>query len=343
MRILYVRQDNNGDVILQGPALRAVARFAEHVTLVCGPRGAAAAALLPGVDSTIVSEAAWIDADPKPPSPAETERFVRAVEGGRYDVAIVSTSFHQSPLPMALLLRLAGVPRIGAISVDYPGSLLDVRHHVDDDIHEVERALSLVRAMGFPCEDGDRGLALRGLPEATPYDARGAVIVHPGATVPARAWAPHRNAELVAHLHARGTRTIVTGSRDEIALTHRVASAAPSAIDAGGRTTFAEFAAMLRDADVVISGNTAAAHVAAAVGTPVVSIFAPTIPAARFRPWGVAHALLGDQQIACRGCRARTCPVADQPCTTTVTARDVLDAIEALGRGARDLPKESVV
>ena len=41
---------------------------------------------------------------------------------------MIFTSFHQSPLPTALALRMAGVPRIAAISEDYPGSLLDVRH-----------------------------------------------------------------------------------------------------------------------------------------------------------------------------------------------------------------------
>src|SRR5204862_226139 len=77
--------------------------------------------------------------------------------GLRADAAVVLTSFHQSPLPLALLLRMAGVRRIGAISADYPGSLLDVRHQVDDDRHEVERSLSLAAAMGFRLPPGDEG------------------------------------------------------------------------------------------------------------------------------------------------------------------------------------------
>ncbi len=44
--------------------------------------------------------------------------------------ALILTSFHQSPLPTALLLRLAGISRIAAISTDYPGALLDVRHRI---------------------------------------------------------------------------------------------------------------------------------------------------------------------------------------------------------------------
>ena len=70
---------------------------------------------------------------------------------------------------------------------------------------------------------------------------------------------------------------------------------------------------MLRRADVVVVGNTGPAHLAAAVGTPVVSLFAPVVPAERWRPWSVPHVLLGDQSAGCALSRARTCPVAGSP------------------------------
>ena len=66
-----------------------------------------------------------------------------------------------------MVMRMAGVGRVGAISVDYPGSLLDVRHLVDDDVHEVVRSLSLGEAMGYRLPAGDDG-ALRVDLEAAP-------------------------------------------------------------------------------------------------------------------------------------------------------------------------------
>ncbi len=327
-RVLVARQDNNGDVLLTGPAVRAVAADA-HVTFLCGPRGADAARALPGVRETLVRQAEWIDADPQPVSFARTLEFIEDVRTRTFDEAIVLTSFHQSPLPLALLLRMAGVARIGAIGVDYPGSLLDVRHRVPDDIHEVERALSLVRAMGYdlPADDDARlrmiGLLERGNVQHLPY-----VVVHPGSTVTARAWFPDRNAELVASLCRRGINVVVTGSAQESALTAYVAGA--RAVDLGGKTSFVEFAAIVRDASAVVCGNTSAAHVASAVGTPVVSIFAPTVPAARFRPWRTEHVLLGDQHAPCAGCRARSCPIEGQPCLDCVSVDDVLRALESL-------------
>jgi len=327
MNVLAVRQDNNGDVLLAGPAIRALAARA-RITLVCGPSGAAAAAALPGVARTIVCEAAWIEANPQPIDRARIAAFVAEVSAARIDEALIFTSFHQSPLPMALLLRLAGVARISAISVDYPGALLDVRHRVDDDVHEVERALSLAQAAGFPLPaDDDARLAMR-IGTHNPVTARPYVVVHPGATVRARAWAPEKNRALVAALVARGRTVVVTGGPGERELCAFVAGA--DAYDLCGRTDFVTLARVIADADAIVVGNTGAAHVAAAVGTPVVSLFAPTIPPARFRPWRVAHVLLGDQQIACAGCRARTCPLAHQPCLDAVMVDDVAAALDRL-------------
>lgn len=327
--VLFARQDNHGDVLLTGPAVRAIAARA-CVTYLCGPRGSHAAGLLPGVTRTIVREAAWIDPEPHPVDTADVHAFVAEIAAQRFDEAIISTSFHQSPLPLALLLRLAGVPRIGAISVDYPGALLDVRHRVDDAIHEVERNLSLADAMGYVLPAGDDGaLRVRALPRQCIVEPKSYVAVHPGCTVPARAWSAEGNRALVAALTARGERVVVTGTRDEAALTAYVAGTT-GALDLGGKTSFEAYAAVLRDARAVVCGNTAASHLAAAVKTPVVSIFPPTVPASRFRPWGVEHALLGDQAIPCAGCRSRRCPIPGQPCLANVRVEDVLAALERL-------------
>jgi ADP-heptose:LPS heptosyltransferase len=124
---------------------------------------------------------------------------------------------------------------------------------------------------------------------------------------------------------------IVTGSTSERALATAVAGA-HGQVRTG--MSLAELATLLAGADGVVVGNTGPAHLAAAVGTPVVAVFAPTVPAARWRPWGVPSVLLGDQSIACAGCRSRTCPHPDQPCVADVGAGDVATALERLG-GAR--------
>lgn len=337
--VLVVRLDNAGDVLLAGPAVRAVAAGAERVTLACGPHGAAAGELLPGVDEVVTWSCPWIDPKPQPVERDHLDQLVDTVLTLAPDRALVLTSFHQSPLPTALLLRLAGVPWVGAASTDYPGSLLDLRHRPPDGLHEVERGLSLVRAAGYELPDGDDGrLAVRTqpkpwLPWGTPRPrSDGFVVLHPGASVPARAWPEHRWVELARLLSDRGRQVVVTGGPGERALTTRVAAAYGSGdvVDLGGRTSLGELAGVLRAASVVVAANTGPAHLAAAVGTPVVSLFAPTVPFERWRPWGVPVVALGRGDAPCRDTRVTTCPFPGHPCLTSVTAAQTLQAVESL-------------
>ena len=332
--VLVARQDSVGDVLLAGPAVRAVAAGAGRVTLLCGPRGREAAELLPGVDEVVTEHAAWIDAQPERVTRTGMDSLVDRLTDLGVDQAVVLTSFHQSPLPLALLLRMAGVPTIAAVSVDYPGSLLDVRHRVDEDLHEVVRGLSLVATLGYRLPEGDDGaLRVRQDLGADVPDLGGGryVVVHPGASVPARAWAPERHAALVDALVGAGRRVVVTGGPDERALTALVAGGRRAGVvDLGGKVGLAGLAEVLRQAEVVVVGNTGPAHLAAAVGTPVVSLFSPVVPAARWRPWGVPHVLLGHQDAACAGSRARVCPVPGHPCLDGVSVGEVMAAVERL-------------
>ena len=328
---LVVRLDSDGDVLLAGPAVRAVAAHGDRVVLLCGPAGAAAARLLPGVDEVLVWACPWILADPPPVDGDDVARLVDDVRAAGVDRALVLTSFHQSPLPTALVLRLAGVRWIGAASEDYPGSLLDLRLRLPDTgLHEAQRQLRLAEAAGFRLPRGDSGgLAVRRpLPSTRAMTADGPyVVVHPGASVPARAPSPAWAADLVAALDAAGYRVVVTGGPRETELTAAVAGT--RGLDLGGATDLAQLADVLDRAACVVVGNTGPAHLAAAVGTPVVSLFAPVVPAQRWRPWQVPHVLLGDQSAACALSRARLCPVEGHPCLDVPVATAVA-AVQAL-------------
>ncbi len=328
MRTVVARLDNDGDVLLAGPAIRAVAAGSEHVTLLCGPKGAQAAALLPGVDELLVRRAEWIDLEAGPPQRGSIDAYVDQLAAVQADAAVILTSFHQSPLPLALLLRLAGVARIAAISEDFPGSLLDHRLPDPGDVHEVERGLTVARALGFDLPPGDAGRLKVNLGAREVDVPDGAIVVHPGASVPARAWAPERNAALVQALADAGRPVLVTGAPAERELTALVAGAPrPEVVDLGGATSLGGLAHALQDAAAIVVGNTGPAHLAAAVGTPVISLFAPTVPTARWRPWRVQHELLF-QDVPCAGCRARTCPVAGHPCLGGVSVAEVIAAVD---------------
>jgi ADP-heptose:LPS heptosyltransferase len=337
--VLAARLDNLGDVVLTGPAIRAMAQSAE-VVLVCGPNGAAAAELLPGVTRLIELDAPWVGFRPPPFRRRALEGFVEAVRAAAVDDAVVFTSDHQSPLPLAMLLREAGVPRVCAHSHDYPGSLLDVRQPEPGEVHEVERALLLAEAAGYPRAPGDEGRLRSAVPPG-PLPAEVAslgrpyVVLHPGASVPARALPPALARDALTHLSAAGWPVVLTGAEHEVqCLRLAPVPAAAAVVDLSGQLSWPELGRVLAAAATVVCGNTGPAHLAASVGTPVVSVFAPVVPVARWRPWGVPHAVLGEQAIACAGCRARACPRATQACVTEVTGAAVLAAVEELTRAA---------
>lgn len=272
--------------------------------------------------------AGWVDFDRPPVTARVIDDLVAAIVARQIDEALIFTSFHQSPLPLALVLRMAAVPRICAISTDYPGSLLDVRHAVDEDVPEPIRALSLAAAAGYP--SADSALAVRDeLPDVRALTGEpGYVVVHPGAAVPARRMSARRSRSMVAALADAGHRVLVTGGPGETELTATVSG--DHALDLGGATDLPMLAAVLREARVVVAPNTAAAHLAAAVGTPVVSLFAPVVPARRWAPHQVPCLVLGDQSAPCAGSRARDCPIPGHPCLDNITDAAVIAAVDEL-------------
>ena len=335
--VLAVRPDGMGDVLLTGPAVRAMAASGREVSFLAGPDGAAAATLLPGVTRVICARVPWIDPEPGRFELTQVNRLQRALRTVRPAEAVIFTSFHQSPLPMALALRMAGVSRVSAISEDYPGSLLDVRHRLTADIPEAERNLSLAAAAGYRLPVGDPGLLAVTGPLPDPAVLKGGgryVVLHPGASVPARRPSAARSAAIAGALTSAGHRVLVTGSPGEAALAGEICGRAGAAhrglVNLCGQTSLPMLAAVLAGADALVAPNTGAAHLAAAVGTPVVSLFAPVVPATRWAPYRVPTVLLGDQHAACAGSRARTCPVPGHPCLDQVDPAEVTAAVAAL-------------
>lgn len=337
---VVARLDSAGDVLITGPAVRAVAARHDRVVMLVGPRGRDAAELLVGVDEIVEWQAPWVDFDSPELTAAHADALIKQLRDIAPARVYIFTSFHQSPLPLALLCRMASVPWVGAICTDYPGTLLDLRHRVPGGIPEPERALSLAEAAGCPLPAGDDGalrIRVAGAPPARLAGRIGTgpfVVFHPGAAVPARRPSPQRSAAMVSALAGAGYRVVVTGAAGEAELTAAVAGDA--AVDLGGQTSFAELAAVFAAADAVVVPNTGPAHLAAAVGAPVVSLFAPVVPVEQWRPFGRRVSVLGDQLAPCRGTRARVCPVPGHPCLDHITDAELLTAVARAAGGKEE-------
>ena len=336
--LLAIRLDNLGDVLVTTPAIHAIRRSLPEarLTLLASPAGAQAGRLNPDLDEVIVYEAPWVDPWSRLPHDSGREQtMVACLRERAFDAAIVFTSFRQSPLPAAYLCYLADVPLRLAASIDGPGSLLTTRHkHPPTMMHEVERGLDLVGAVGLRTEDLD--LVLRVPPAARPRAEsrwRGGeplVVVHPGCTMPARTYPSELYVEVIDLLARRlGARLVRTGSEQERDLVDWIFTrlgprARRSTERVAGELEFPDLCALIEAADLTITNNTGPMHVAAAVKTPVVALFALTNPPEQWGPWRVPHRLLF-HEVPCRLCYSRVCPHG-QECLRLVRPGDVLAA-----------------
>jgi len=340
-KVLLVRLDNLGDVLLTTPAFHAVkaALPAASLTLLASHVGAQVAALDPDIDDMIVYPAPWMDPWRKMPQDSEREqRTIAELKARHFDGAIIFTSFHQSPLPSAYLCYLADIPLRVAASIDGPGSLLTTRHkHPDTLIHEVEHNLNLVRVLGMDTDERDLVLtvpddAQRDMAHLldNQYTHRPLVVVHPGCTMPARTYPWEMYVEVINLLVEQlGVFVVVTGMDDERPLVEQILEQVRpenryATLAMAGMLPFPLFCALIQSADLTITNNTGPMHVSAAVKTPVIALFALTNPPEQWGPWHVPHRQMY-HDVPCRICYSRICPYQHE-CLRLVSSQMVVDA-----------------
>ena len=342
-RILCVRLDSVGDVLMTTPALRALRESepGRRLTLLTSSSGALAGRLVPVVDDVVVYDAPWMKATPARASSEADHDLIARLRARRFDAAVVFTVFSQDPLPAALLCHLADVPLRAAHARDKPYGLLTDWTPDPEPVggirHEVRRQLDLVAGLGATTTDERLCLAVPDAARAS-VDARLArlgldgdawVAVHPGAMAPSRRYPEESFAAALRVLgRRRGVRAVVTGSGDERDVAERVrAGAGPGAVSLAGELDLAELAALLERAPVLVSNNTGPVHVAAAVGTPVVDVYALTNP--QHTPWGVPARVLS-HDVPCRWCHSSVCLTGHHDCVRKVAPEDVARAAEDL-------------
>lgn len=344
--ILAVRLDGIGDLLMTTPALRALkeARESRALTLLTSPAAAEVARELPFVDDVIAFVAPWMkSAETMPVGPAAMLALVDRLREGAFDAAVVFTVFTQSALPAAMLLHLAGIPRRAAYARENPYTLLtDWRVDPDRDAHagvrhEVQRQIDLAESLGarvrdrrlqFPVREDARRSMLRKVVAAGMQPHRPWLVVHPGATAPSRRYPNEQLVEAVAELQASGHWQIaVAGAPQDRECAHTIATHVDDVVVLAGLLDLGELAALLQAARIVVCNNSAPAHIAAAVGTPVVDLYALTNP--QHTPWGVAHRVLS-HDVECRHCLKSVCPHDHHRCLADVAPHEIVAAVDAL-------------
>ncbi len=365
-RILLVRLDSLGDVLMSTPAMAAVRECLPQarLSLLTSPAGLALAPHLPWLDQVMGYDAPWIKsgaaaqaAQDLAPGRAELT-LVRALRRHAFDAAIVFSACTQSAWPAALLCRQAGIPLCLAHARENGYALLSDRLPESDRLgpfmrHEVQRQLDLVASIGLHTADHRLRFSMRaaderrivqmldaaGLAPGQPY-----VLLHPGASAPSRRYPPEGFAAAAAQLRAGVDASGGAGASAAVAL---VACAGPGELDLleefsralprpaillPGPLSLGELAALIAGARVLVANNSGPVHLAAALGTPVVALYALTNP--QHTPWRVPARVLS-REVPCRDCLQSTCPQAHHLCLRGV-------APEQVARAARALMEESL-
>ena len=340
--LLCIRLDAAGDVIMTTPALRALRQGVpgRRVTLLTSAAGAEAAALVPEVDRVIAYEAPWMKATGMRTDPEPDLALVERLRAERFDAVVIFTVYSQSPLPAALLCHLAGIPRRLAHCRENPYALLSdwVREPEPEQgvRHEVQRQLDLVAEIGarpartelsLEVTAPARASALQALREAGHDPGEPWLAIHPGASAPSRRY-PWM-AEAARLLHAETCRRlVVTGGPAEREAADAVCAAVGhGAVSVADRLSFDELAALLAEAPLLVCNNSGPAHVAAAVGTPTVVLYALTNP--QHTPWQTRSRVLS-HDVPCRWCYKSVCPEGHHDCLAKVPPGDVVAAALAL-------------
>ncbi len=338
-RILCVRLDSLGDVLMTTPAMAAIkaSRPDSSITLMTSESGAAIAPQLPMVDEVWVYDAPWLKATAPRQNSQPEFQVIEELRSRQYDACIIFTVYSQNPLPTAFMAYMADIPLRLAHCRENPYQLLT--HHIRDPEpeltrHEVQRQLDLVASVGYETPDTTLQLTvpreahlrianlLAGL-DLKPDQSW--IVVHPGASAPSRRYPPELFGEVVRSLIAQGINPLFTGTVPERPLVDDLRSQLGTLSHSFvGQLDLPELSALLAAAPLLLSNNTGPVHIAAALGTPVVDLYALTN--LQHTPWQVPHRVLY-HDVPCRICYKSVCPEGHHNCLRLLKPQDVVEAV----------------
>jgi ADP-heptose:LPS heptosyltransferase len=183
--------------------------------------------------------------------------------------------------------------------------------------------------LSFHVGDADKEEALQKLEQAGIDPASPFVLIHPGATAASRRYPAMSFAAAARQLALEtGYQTLITGGPEERQLVETVRLHGPQgAVSIAGELSLGEMGAVIQQASVLIANNSGPAHIASALGTPVVDLYALTNP--QHTPWRVLSRVLF-HDVPCKYCYKSVCPEQHHACLREVRPEQVVLAAKEL-------------
>ncbi len=319
-RILVFAPNWLGDAVMALPALADVAR----ASAAAGVDVAASSALAPLF--SLVSGLGDIVT-------LHDDGNVEAIGKRQYGAALLLPNSFRS----ALMARRAGIPERWGYRADLRSPLLTRRVTPPVRVHQVEYYQALVRALGFPNGPPEPRLEVSAnrraegssLLKGGGWDGQEPLIaLAPGAAYGgAKRWPAPSFADLVDKLASDGIGTVLIGREGDARAGREVMANLRSSrrpIDLIGQTDLPALAGALVHCRALVTNDSGAMHVAAALGVDVAALFGPTNER-ETSPRGPGRQVVLTSQVWCRPCMLRECPLTHR-CMRGVTVAAVLEA-----------------
>ena len=338
--ILIVRTDRIGDVVLTTPAIRALRQSYPESRI---------SILVTPITEDIVKGNECIDeviVDDRQKEHKGLRGYINLVQTLRrkkFDLAII----YHTKKRTNLTCFLAGIPvRMGyknnkfGFLLNWPVS--DVRHK--GERHEAQYCLDVLKALGVQSDDLKLDLpvdeqSFRWVEQSWKKhgitDKDRLVAIHPGASDPAKRWPDNRFAQLMDILIEQySAKIFIIGNSDTGDTSKSIISLLKgNAIDLTGNTTIGQLAGLLARCDLLVSNDSGPVHIAAGVGTPVVSIFTrnqPGINPQRWRPLGEKSRVVSVKPFQSDGVSFRKAQAMDVKYLELIETAEVLEAVDSI-------------
>lgn len=333
-KILIIRTDRIGDVLLSTPAIKAIRRnfpFA-HIAVMVRPYAEEIMLGSPYIDEVIL-----YDKDEKHKSIFSSLKFAFNLRRKRFDVALILHPTNR----VNIISFLAGLPE--RIGWNRKMGFLLTRKIADKkylgEKHEIEYTLDIIKEIGVEAKDKTLFMPLRKdhkkkieefLKENKLGEKDKLIAINPTASCPSKTW-PLENFIKLSNILAKKYNVkilVISGPKDSQKIKGLVNSL-ENAIDASGKVSIGGLTWLLKKSRLLISNDSGPVHIATSVGTPVIAIFGRSQPGLSPKRWGPAGAndIFLQKNVGCQICLAHNC-VKDFSCLKAIKIEDVLDVVK---------------
>lgn len=332
-KILLVQTAFIGDVVLTTPLIKAVKKKFSNAKLsvLVIPETEGLLKNNPYVDEVIV-----YDKRGQEKSLHSFFQLVNRIRQTKFDMAIVPHRSYRS----SFLVFLSKIPTRIGFDKNQANFFLTKKIIYQNNLHEIDRNLSLIESNGLPIEEK--------LPELFPDKnnfttvenfltenevklADPLIAIAPGSTWATKRWLPEGFAKVADWLiQKEKIKVVLIGGKEDEKLAHDIANLMQEKpVVACGKLSLLDSAALLSKCKLLLANDTAPVHMAVAMKTPVVEIYGSTVPAFGFYPYGVGHLII-ERNLSCRPCGIhghQKCPLGHFKCMKEISAEEVFNTV----------------